>query len=308
MTDEEIAREIFVGGRFVQYPWCVSFILMSLRRASSVRFLRRDQDGFGAAFGYSLLSLFFGWWGMPWGLIYTPLCIFHSATGGKDVTQEILTNLTGNPAAAQAMRGAGRRRRSLRMWLLPFTLIALPVLLFAGLVSSVALVDERPSDPKYAAFERADDFVTRFEETGADGNTPAARAAAGKISSQMKALRGAMFSESKRKSSFSSSKGEFLTWCEFSKDRAIVLIHVPELRKFNDEAKASLGKLGWTIAAAELAGLEPADRPANLVIAIRGAILYDHLLAGKLPELTSEKPTVLSRRKRCRAPAPSSGC
>lgn len=54
-------------------------------------------------------------------------------------------------------------------------------------------------------------------------------------------------------------------------------------------AKVRLGELGWKIAAAELAGLEPADRPADLVVAIRGAILYDNLLAGKLPEVTSEK-------------------
>ena len=30
-----------------------------------------------------------GWWGVPWGIIYTPLTIFTNLFGGQDVTDEV---------------------------------------------------------------------------------------------------------------------------------------------------------------------------------------------------------------------------
>ena len=41
------------------------------------------------AFPYSLLTLVLGWWGIPWGLIYTPLALMTNFSGGRDVTAEV---------------------------------------------------------------------------------------------------------------------------------------------------------------------------------------------------------------------------
>lgn len=40
--------------------------------------------------GYSLLTLCLGWWGIPWGPIYSIGSLYTNFTGGKDVTQEVL--------------------------------------------------------------------------------------------------------------------------------------------------------------------------------------------------------------------------
>ncbi|MFL5243975.1 MAG: hypothetical protein ACJ8FY_17880 [Gemmataceae bacterium] len=36
---------------------------------------------------YSLISLLCGWWGLPWGVIYTPLTILTNLRGGFEITE-----------------------------------------------------------------------------------------------------------------------------------------------------------------------------------------------------------------------------
>jgi hypothetical protein len=33
-----------------------------------------------------MVSLLLGWWGVPWGLIYTPLTLWSNLSGGREVT------------------------------------------------------------------------------------------------------------------------------------------------------------------------------------------------------------------------------
>ena len=40
-----------------------------------------------------MISLVFGWWGFPWGFIYTPMALYTNLKGGKDITKDILIAL-----------------------------------------------------------------------------------------------------------------------------------------------------------------------------------------------------------------------
>ena len=42
---------------------------------------------------FSLLSLFLGWWGFPFGPIFTIWALVVNFGGGRDVTHEVLANL-----------------------------------------------------------------------------------------------------------------------------------------------------------------------------------------------------------------------
>lgn len=48
-----------------------------------------DETGLKRGFVFSLVSFLFGWWGLPWGIIYTPMTIFTNLCGGQDVTDEV---------------------------------------------------------------------------------------------------------------------------------------------------------------------------------------------------------------------------
>jgi len=68
---------------------CISILFLTLRRPTGVFLLGPNELGLRRGFGYSLISLFLGWWGIPWGIIYTPLTIITNFSGGKDVTPEV---------------------------------------------------------------------------------------------------------------------------------------------------------------------------------------------------------------------------
>jgi hypothetical protein len=90
-TDTALAAELAHGGRFVFFEYCISLIVITFRRPSPIYFLRAGSHGLGPLLRYSLASLLLGWWGVPWGLVYTPLTLITNLSGGRDVTEEVWT-------------------------------------------------------------------------------------------------------------------------------------------------------------------------------------------------------------------------
>src|SRR5207237_6566256 len=93
LSPDERDRRLAADGRFVFFEYCISFIVGTIRRPSPVYFLRPGEVGVLRGLPYTLLSLVLGWWGVPWGLIYTPLTLLTNLTGGRDVTTEVRTLL-----------------------------------------------------------------------------------------------------------------------------------------------------------------------------------------------------------------------
>jgi hypothetical protein len=65
-------------------------VILTFKRPSNIYFIRAGENAVIKGLPYSLISLFLGWWGIPWGLIYTIKSFIKNFSGGKDVTQEIL--------------------------------------------------------------------------------------------------------------------------------------------------------------------------------------------------------------------------
>ena len=88
-----MADELQRGARFVIYQYCISILIMSFRRPSDIYFVRAGQSAVSRGLGFSMISLLFGWWGIPWGPIYTIGSFITNFSGGKDVTQEVVEGL-----------------------------------------------------------------------------------------------------------------------------------------------------------------------------------------------------------------------
>jgi hypothetical protein len=86
---EEVDTELAAGGRFVFYEYCISLIAATLRQHTDVFFVRPNELGVVRGLPFTLISLLLGWWGIPWGIIYTPLTLITNFSGGRDVTPEI---------------------------------------------------------------------------------------------------------------------------------------------------------------------------------------------------------------------------
>jgi len=93
MTVDELNRELERGGKFVVFQYCFSIIVMTFKRGSDVYFIRANESTLKYSIGYTLLTFVFGWWGIPWGPIYTIGSLYINLTGGKDVTKEVLNSL-----------------------------------------------------------------------------------------------------------------------------------------------------------------------------------------------------------------------
>src|SRR5689334_10024524 len=68
-----------------KYETALSFLIVSLRVPSRY-YIVNAETGRGVAAFYTTLSLLFGWWGIPWGPIYTVRSIVSNSEGGKKVS------------------------------------------------------------------------------------------------------------------------------------------------------------------------------------------------------------------------------
>ena len=89
----QLQQEIQQGGKFVMYQYCISLLVITFKRSSNIYFISHEQNALIKGLSFTLLSLLLGWWGIPWGPIYTIQSIWINFKGGKDVTQQVLASM-----------------------------------------------------------------------------------------------------------------------------------------------------------------------------------------------------------------------
>lgn len=93
LSEEEIALKLTEGHRLVSYEYCLSFIVITLKRPTAVYLVAPRESDFGNRALYSSLSFFFGWWGIPWGPIYTIGTIYRNLSGGHDHSKALIDHV-----------------------------------------------------------------------------------------------------------------------------------------------------------------------------------------------------------------------
>lgn len=90
LSHEEMQSLVQQGAKFVMYEYAISILIMTFKRSSDVYFVKADENAIVKGLGFTAISLLFGWWGFPWGPIYTIGSVVNNLRGGKDVTQYYL--------------------------------------------------------------------------------------------------------------------------------------------------------------------------------------------------------------------------
>jgi hypothetical protein len=93
MSAEQLNQAIDQGGKFVIYEYCISILIMTFKRPSDIQFIPAGSSRFTKGIGFTLTSLLLGWWGFPWGPIYTIGSLATNLRGGRDVTKEVQLSL-----------------------------------------------------------------------------------------------------------------------------------------------------------------------------------------------------------------------
>ena len=90
MSVDEVRAEVRNGGRFVIFLWTVSVVIVSMKQPTAIHFIRADEKAFIKAFRPTLITLLFGWWGIPWGPVYSIESLATNLSGGRDVTEDVM--------------------------------------------------------------------------------------------------------------------------------------------------------------------------------------------------------------------------
>ena len=89
----QLQQELAQGAKFVIYQYCISLLVITFRRSSDIYFIRHEENAIVKGIPFILLSLVLGWWGIPWGPIYTIQSLWVNFNGGKDVTKEVIASM-----------------------------------------------------------------------------------------------------------------------------------------------------------------------------------------------------------------------
>jgi hypothetical protein len=93
MTVDQVQQAVAEAGQFIIFQFCISVLVLSFKRSSGIKFVPAGRSRLVSGAPYSLISLFAGWWGIPWGPIWTVSTMITNMKGGKDVTDNVLTAL-----------------------------------------------------------------------------------------------------------------------------------------------------------------------------------------------------------------------
>jgi len=90
MTYGELYSDIEKGGKFVIYTYVISIIVMTFKRSSkTIYYVKSNESPIHYGWMYLLITLFLGWWGIPFGPIYSIGSIVDAFTG-NDITEDVL--------------------------------------------------------------------------------------------------------------------------------------------------------------------------------------------------------------------------
>jgi hypothetical protein len=103
----ELDFELQRGAKFVLFQYCISVVVLTLRRPSDIYFMRAGENPVVKGLPFTLLSLAAGCWGIPWGPIHTVQSIYNNSRGGQDVKQAVVDSLCGQAVAPPAGRPIG---------------------------------------------------------------------------------------------------------------------------------------------------------------------------------------------------------
>jgi hypothetical protein len=214
--------------------------------------------------------------------------MLYAKTIGKTVDNTYLDPATGRPTIY--------RKRHTFFFIPAFTWSVLGMIGAAFLSAMVAIAPKDGLDlgsssksAEEALFDSANRKITTDNDGTAHGNSPEAKKLAAEFSSKLKTLREVGIEPSKKRS-VSLSGGEFITFCHLAEGTCAFLVHVPQLRKYTDEAKDFIGEAAWGVAQHCVATLP--DKPKKVAVGIRGIALYDRVLTGEGSADDSAEPEI----------------
>ncbi|PYX47366.1 MAG: hypothetical protein DMG79_14150 [Acidobacteria bacterium] len=88
MSSDQLRFELQRGAKIVCYQYCISLLVITFRRSSDAYYIPAGESSVTKGLPWTLLSVVMGWWGIPWGPIFTIQSLITNFKGGKDLTEQ----------------------------------------------------------------------------------------------------------------------------------------------------------------------------------------------------------------------------
>lgn len=137
-----------------------------------------------------------------------------------------------------------------------------------------------------AAFDAASQRLTAYQDQEAFGNTPQAVEMARRFSLVLRGVSRIAFTGHRQDDTGTFTQGHVLTHVEMRAETVCFLVHVPQLRGYQDDVRGTLLDLAW-VAARESTRRARPDRDVKLAVALRGMVFYGAVATGLA---SGEKP------------------
>lgn len=105
LSVQQVRDMVNQGGKFVIFPYTISIVLATFKRSSDIYFIKPGESSAKYGFGFIITNLLLGWWGIPWGPIYTIGSLAAHIGGGKNVTAEVMSSISQQAASSQGSQG-----------------------------------------------------------------------------------------------------------------------------------------------------------------------------------------------------------
>jgi hypothetical protein len=93
LNPDDFDFELQRGGKLVYFEYCISLLVVTLRRPSDAYFVRVGESSVLRGMPFTLISLIGGWWAIPWGPIRTIQCLYTNLGGGKPAPPEVINSM-----------------------------------------------------------------------------------------------------------------------------------------------------------------------------------------------------------------------
>ena len=94
LTAHDLQRQVDNGAQFIYFAYTISLIVVTFKRTSGVYLVQQAENRAIRGIPFTMISLLLGWWGIPFGPLYTIESI-RTNMRGKDVTDEVMASVAG---------------------------------------------------------------------------------------------------------------------------------------------------------------------------------------------------------------------
>src|SRR5687767_7530749 len=95
LSANQLQHEVYNGRQFIYYAYTASFTIVTFRRVLGVYLVLSNDSVVKKGLPFTLLSIFLGWWGIPFGPKHTFESIRINLKGGMYVTNDVMAVVAG---------------------------------------------------------------------------------------------------------------------------------------------------------------------------------------------------------------------